>query len=58
MYARNQSIIVRDEVIETNFGFYTDDDIKRLSVCKLTSPIAFDALGNTLQGLDCGYYCF
>ncbi len=42
--------IVRSEVIETGFGFYGDDALRLLSVCKLTSPVSQDALGNPIQG--------
>lgn len=42
--------IVRNEVTETGFGFYSDNDIKSLSVCKIISPVAQDLLGNNLQG--------
>jgi hypothetical protein len=44
------SAIIRSEVSEVAFGLYTDVEIRRLSCCKVTSPVAFDALGNTLTG--------
>ena len=50
MAARNNQRFIRSEVIETEFGLYTDDDVQSLSVCKITSPISFDALGNVLEG--------
>ena len=43
------STIVRSEVIETGFGLYTDDEIKALSACQITSPLSEDELGNALQ---------
>ena len=44
------SHIVRSEVAETSFGFYSDEEIKKMSYCKITSPLTHDALGNPLQG--------
>jgi hypothetical protein len=44
------SVIVRTEVTETGFGFYSDDDIKRLSVKRIISPVSQDMLGNNLDG--------
>ena len=44
------SAIVRSEVTETGFGFYTDDDIKKLSVMRIVSPVSQDLLGNNLEG--------
>ena len=41
--------IVRDEVKEVVFGFYTDDDILKLSKCQVKSPIARDALGHSVS---------
>lgn len=41
--------VVRSEVIETGFGFYTDEDVKNLSVCKVVSPVSTDALNNPLS---------
>ena len=42
--------IIRSEVKETAFGFYSDEEIKALSVCKVTSPVTKDALGIPLVG--------
>ena len=42
--------IVRSEVVGTSFGFYTDDELKALSVCRITSPVVYDALGTALPG--------
>jgi len=45
--------IVRDEVKEVVFGFYTDEDILKLSVCQVKSPVARDALGHPVpEGLS------
>jgi DNA-directed RNA polymerase I subunit RPA1 len=41
--------IIRSEVSEIRFGLYTDDETKQLSCCKVTSPVAFDGLGNPLS---------
>lgn len=42
--------IVRNEVVEMGFGIYSEDEMKALSVCKVTSPISTDSLGNPLPG--------
>jgi DNA-directed RNA polymerase I subunit RPA1 len=42
--------IVRAEVTETQFGLYSDEELRNLSVCKVVSPLARDALGNALSG--------
>jgi hypothetical protein len=44
------SAVVRSEVREVGFGFYTDEELMKLSVCKVTSPISQDSLGNCLPG--------
>ncbi len=44
------NIVVRSEVIQAGFGFYTDKDLEQLSVCQVTSPISFDSLGHALPG--------
>lgn len=44
------SSLVRSEVREVGFGFYTDAELLQLSVCKITSPISQDILGNSLPG--------
>jgi len=43
-------VVVRNEVSETHFGFYSEAEIKSMSVCKVNSSVAYDALGNTLSG--------
>jgi len=50
MARNNNNHIVRSEVTETAFGFYSDDEIKNMSYCKVTSPVTNDALGNALAG--------
>ena len=45
-----QPVVVRDEVHETKFGLFSEDEIRAISVCRVTSSVAYDALGNTLQG--------
>lgn len=42
--------MIRSEVKEASFGFYSDEELKRLSVAKITSPVTRDTLGNTLSG--------
>ena len=42
--------IVRSEVSETHFGFYSDDDIKALSVKRIVSSVARDTLGHAVLG--------
>jgi DNA-directed RNA polymerase I subunit RPA1 len=44
------SSVVRSTVSETKFGMYTDSELRNMSVCKVTSPLARDALGNPLNG--------
>lgn len=46
-----QNTVIRSEVSEVHFGLYSDEEIKRLSCCKIISPIAFDGLGNPLNRL-------
>jgi DNA-directed RNA polymerase beta' subunit len=50
MNSYNNEKVLRSEVEETQFGLYTDDDIRKLSVCRVISPITKDALGNPLHG--------
>ncbi|CBJ30250.1 RNA polymerase 1-4 RNA polymerase I large subunit [Ectocarpus siliculosus] len=42
--------VIRHAVEEIGFGFLTDDDIRRLSVKRITSPVTFDTLNNPLPG--------
>ncbi len=46
----NETTIVRTEVLETGFGFYTDDELRLLSSCVVNSTLAQDVLGNALTG--------
>jgi len=38
------------QVVGTCFSFYSDDDIRKLSVKKITSAVAFDAMQHAIQG--------
>ena len=40
--------VIRQQIEEVTFGFYTDDDVRNRSVVEITSPLAYDALGTTL----------
>lgn len=42
--------IIRSQVNEVSFGFYGDEELKALSVCKVTSPVTKDSLGIPLPG--------
>ena len=43
--------IVRSEVSETNFGFYSDYEKKNLlSMCQITSMVTEDDNGNLIEG--------
>ncbi|CAM9118714.1 unnamed protein product [Sphacelaria rigidula] len=42
--------VIRHAVQEIGFGFFTDEDIRRLSVKRITSPVTFDTLNNPLPG--------
>jgi len=44
----DNSTLVRSEVVETGFGFFTDKDLKSLSCCKVTFTLSQDALGRYL----------
>jgi len=44
------NVIVRSEVIQTGFGFYTDSQLEQLSACQIQSPVSFDSLGHALTG--------
>ena len=47
----NQQVI-RHQVSEVEFGFYTAEEIQKLSVKRITSRLAFDGLGNpVINGL-------
>jgi DNA-directed RNA polymerase I subunit RPA1 len=34
--------ILTQQVVGTSFAFYTDEEIKRLSVKRVTNPVTFD----------------
>ena len=42
--------LVRAEVREVRFGFFSEDEVRAMSVCRVTSPLATDSLGNCLSG--------
>lgn len=42
--------VIRHAVEEVGFGFFTDDEIKALSVKRITSPLTFDTMNNPLPG--------
>ena len=44
------SQIVRNEVVQTSFGFYSDEDVELMSSCKVFSPLSLDSLGNIISG--------
>ena len=43
-----QNATIRHTVKSVEFGFYSDEDNRRRSVCEIRSPLSFDALGNVL----------
>ena len=46
----DSNVIIRSEVLETNFGFYSDEEKKNiLSVCKISSIVHDDANGNIID---------
>jgi DNA-directed RNA polymerase I subunit RPA1 len=42
--------VIRHQVEEVRFGFFTDAEIRAISVKQITSPVTFDALNNALPG--------
>jgi DNA-directed RNA polymerase beta' subunit len=42
--------VVAHDVSEVSFGIYNDEEIKKLSVIRVVSPVTYDRLGNPLQG--------
>jgi DNA-directed RNA polymerase I subunit RPA1 len=46
---QQNNIVIRSEVSEVQFGLYSDADIRHLSCCQISSPIAFDGLGNAIN---------
>jgi DNA-directed RNA polymerase I subunit RPA1 len=45
--------IINKNVVGVGFGFYSGEEIKRLSVKRITQPYAFDALNNPVPN---GFY--
>ena len=44
------NVVIRSEVVETNFGFYSDEEKKCiLSACKVSSMEHEDVNGNTIE---------
>ncbi|KAL6046323.1 DNA-directed RNA polymerase subunit [Balamuthia mandrillaris] len=41
--------VIGKEIVSTAFGFYTADEIRRLSVKKITEPVSLDVLGNAVE---------
>lgn len=50
MDSATDQTILRHEVMEVAFGFYSDDEIRNLSVKQLTSRLSFDSLNNPVVG--------
>uniref|UniRef100_A0AAV1V183 DNA-directed RNA polymerase subunit n=1 Tax=Peronospora matthiolae TaxID=2874970 RepID=A0AAV1V183_9STRA len=50
MDSATDQTILRHEVAEVAFGFYSDAEIRNLSVKQLTSHLSFDALNNPVIG--------
>lgn len=44
-----QNIVIRSEINEIQFGLYSSQQIHELSCCEITSPIAYDGLGNAIS---------
>lgn len=42
--------VISNEVCEIRFGFYSEEEIRSLSICSIESPVTFDTLGNALSG--------
>lgn len=50
MMSSHDRTVIRHAVDEIGFGFLSDEDIKKLSVKRITSPVTFDTLNNPLPG--------
>ncbi|CAH0473375.1 unnamed protein product [Peronospora belbahrii] len=50
MDSATDQTIIRHEVAEVAFGFYSDAEIRDLSIKQLTSRLSFDALNNPVVG--------
>ena len=42
--------LIKDRFSAAAYSFYTDDEVKRISVKKINNVTAFDHLGKPLQG--------
>lgn len=42
--------LIKDRFAACSYNFYTDEEIKRLSVKQILNPTAFDHLGNPSSG--------
>jgi DNA-directed RNA polymerase beta' subunit len=42
--------LIKDRFMATAYSFYTDEEIVKLSVKKITNAVAFDHLGKPLSG--------
>ncbi len=40
------SRFLTEAVVGTSFRFYTDDEVRRLSVKRVTNPVTFDAFNH------------
>ncbi|DAZ96934.1 TPA: hypothetical protein N0F65_012037 [Lagenidium giganteum] len=50
MDSATDQTILRYEVSEVGFGFYSDDEVRNLSVKQITSRVSFDSLNNPVIG--------
>ncbi len=39
-----------EQVVGTSFRFYNDDEIRRMSVKRVTNPITFDSFNHPTEG--------
>jgi DNA-directed RNA polymerase I subunit RPA1 len=50
---QGEESIIQTRFNGTEFGFYTYEEIKKLSVKKIVAPIAFDDIGQPVRGGIC-----
>lgn len=43
-------VVIRHAVEEIGFGFFSDEELRALSVKRITSPTTFDSLNQPLPG--------